>query len=786
MAEVDVRALLSDPANPYTANVTTDQINALSAELLERDGGGTMYFAAGDYCIQSIPQAQWNPADRTESPPYVTFATQQGGIILRPGVSYVGEAGTRLVWCDGVPTDPEAHQGPACFMGGWAPFVWVPTSGADGYLVEAVIDEDVAAGDTTFHVEDRSGFVRGTEVVIRLTGFPYGDPTRDQAEVVWWTFATVTEPVEPVVGPGEVTLDRPAQYPMDVGDQAVTGTHVIRKLAPNGRIDNIEIRNFEMVVSDLPQTGSPEGGVVLQYARNCRLSNLVSTDVGAGIVTAHYCQDVHLDNLFVKSASIPDVWRTSLPAYNGHDYYGRGLILQSVHGATVSNLRVEHFETDPVFVEQHSLQCRLKNVYLVNNHPTRRQTTIGPPASNPGVGVQQGFGMVTSIQVSDVAIDGLTVEGVGGFDLFKIDGGRRRVSINDLTLRPVDGDPDYFVPFGYAAPFGWADTLAYSQSNLLRGGVRYDRVLGDGGDQRVYHHGTPRTWSQAAAIPVGGVLDVTLPDGLIRRGRMYVTAKPANTRFDFVNGDTAHQLNLFTSLIAGATVDLPADVTSMGSLALQQVDDVSGAPLRRYLSVDTRLASVEPGEYLVIELEYFPYVWPTAEASQVDHDGGYVQGRDSLRAENVLVGDDTSAELDTDAAAWQDVTFKVGAGADQPWEVSVAAKSGDVVLFTPNFAVGGDGDTSVYFNPGFVRAMSVQRWSTSEGGYPAWIARAASATFTRPVTGGVTARVTDADVVGGRVTVGLQYRLSTPNRFREVVVDDDWAARIELVNLGCP
>lgn len=770
MAVVDVRSLLSDPSTAASADITTDEINALSAELLERDGGGTMYFAAGDYCIQHLPSEQLNQAYRTGTPPGVVDNFHQGGIVLRHNISYVGEPGTRLVWCDGL----AGGQGNAVFMSGWVPFIWVPPVGeTPGHLVEAVIMEDVAAGSTTFVVHTIDGFVKGTEVMIRLDVYPHDGG--DKPEVLWWTFATVEDVIP--TPPGEtyprIVLDRPAQVPMALADQFDSRSHVIYKIEPNRRLDNIEVRNFELVVA--AGATQPEAGIGLLYARNCRLENLTSTDAGAGIVNVQYSQDISLTNLFVKSASIPDQYRLNATLYKEHAYYGRGLALQSVHGAKVDDVRLEHFEADGLFVEQNSVQVQFTNAYLVNNHEHRG--TFLPPVFDVPT-----YGMVASIQRSDVQIQGLTVEGFGGQPdvLVSTDGGRRRISITDPTLRPVRSETN---------PSRFTAALGETPTRVLQGGVRHDRVIdtaGTGTDQFTYYYDTPRVWSRAVPLPVSDTAEFTLPDGLIHRGRIYISSKPNGLAVALVN-EGSTPIDITGAVTAGQTVDLPSEATRMDVGAEQQVDSDTAEPRRRYLRVVPPVTGSPPGEYLVIQVSCFPYNTPSIDGSRDDHDGGYAQGLERLRSERVLVGDATAAVLSATDENWHDVTFTEGAGDPQAWEVSVAAEPGDLLHFTPSFAVGGVQATSVYFDAASVRTSDVNRWSAAGSGYPAWIARATSvAGVTRAVTGGVTYRVTANDIVGGRAAVRLMFRLSDADFDRHVVVDDDWSARIELVNLGCP
>lgn len=766
IATIDVRSLLTAPDVPEMAHITTAEIDALSQELLERDGGGTMFFSAGDYCIQHL--AEPDPAQRTGTPPPgVVDHCRQGGVRLRPKVSFVGEGGTRLVWCDGIPVykldpdDPEEepahHPVAASFMSGAAPFVWNPASG--GSFVQAVIvnpsglpADDVRAGDLTFRVDTLTGFADDDPVVIRLD-----DVDDDSANVRWWAFANVDHVT--AGSPATITLDRPAQIPCVVGAQTDLRSHVIMKVDPAARLDGIEVANFELVVHE--DATPPQGGIVLSYARNCRISNVVATDVGAGAVQVRYAQNTQARNVFVKSATIPadpDDDCSTDPSI-----YGRGVTLHAVQGARVADLRVEHFETDPVVVEQHSVQAQFENVYLMNNHADRAQST---------------YGMVTSTEASDLSVDGLTVEGLSGFRLVRTDEGARRLSITDLTVRPVVGG------------------IADGSTAELRGGVRHDRVIAgsSGADRYVYYYDTPRVWAKAVQLPVGATTAVNLlrlPDGLIRRGRVFSSVDDADglTELKIVNTGPSSFVaaDLAGDVLAGTTIDLPASVTTIGpaTVAEQQVlGTPSYEPEARYLSVKTT-ASLPTGAYVVIQLEYFPYRSPTAGDTRDDHDGGYVQGIDTLRSESVLVGSSYSVVL-ADHDDWSGVRFTIGTGSPEYWQTSVAAKPGDVLQFAPNFTVGGTDATDVSFNVKCAGTLG-SLWSTGGlYGYAGWRARSSSAGTARPVTGGVTYRVKDDDIVDGQVTARVMFRLTDDTKEREIVVTNNQAARIELINMGCP
>lgn len=787
-----------------------------------------MFFSAGDYCIQHL--ADPDPAYRVGVPlPGEPDHWHQGGIRIRPRINYVGEGGTRLVWCDGIPSysiddGPVAHHPVAAsFMSGAAPFVWNPALGTGGDFVQAVITQDVRAGDLVFTVDSIDGFEEGTPVVIRLDvvkEYTNGVENPDQPEVRWWTFAIVadTDPGDPEADPPippTITLDRPAQVPCDVSQppQVDLRSHVIRKVDPDRCIEGIEIRNFEMVLAPpSARAGTPfqrsEGGLILLYARNCLVENLRSTDVGAGIVAVQYGQNNVLNRLHVRSASIaPETDETKT-------YYGRGLALQGVNGCRVSDLRVEHFQGEPVLVEHHSVQARLENVYIVNNHLLLEQGLVP---------------MFASLQKSDFVVSGVTVEGFGGFPLVGYNEGPisadQSVWIEDLNLFPTrqaDGDTTY--------------AGLQVQTRWLRGSVRHDRTFpapvtdaDNGGTVVRYRYDSPRVWSKAVQLPVGDEIIVPLPDGLLRRGRIFLScSEAASTVFeaiDWVNGPLlTDRLNLRDLLTPGGTSDLPAEVTTLGpstrpvdnatpppaqvpqanAFAEQPIDPAVAPPValpvQRYLRIVTEEA-LPPGEYLVVQLELFPYRNPerTADSgTRDDRDGGFVQGVEPLTVSLLVDADDhvdTTIPLDQTDTAWHDIAWDLPVSGTGFLEVALAAAPGDLVRFAPSLIIAGGDATDVNFDVRCVRTSGpMVLWSGSsaaQSGFLGWRAEALAeeeAGQRRSVTGGVTYRVQPEDVVDGRVTLRMVYRLDDSDgpKKRNLIASNVQRAYVEAQNLSVP
>lgn len=588
MAIIDVRAHLTNPSNP---RLTTAEINSLSLALT--DPGGTLFFAAGDYWVQAMEEADLDPAHRTS--PYATGAQDivnhwgQGGIQIRPGVSYVGEPGTRVLWSETLESEHEevSPNRNATVFGAVSPFAWE----SDAY-VDATIEAVVAAGQRTFTVDLTAGFAVGDSVVLQLGYVPGDEP-----EFIWWTHATI-EAIDPGVS---ISLDRPALIPMQalpVGNPDVHTAHVIRKVARV--VENTEIRNFELLRNpDLGiDTIQPELGVFLHRTRGTRVENLVATDVGAGAVVAQYCERVGVRNLHVKAA-------------RGPDYYGRAIGFANTRNSTAEDIALDNFRETPIFVEHHCTQIQFRNVHLNNFN---RDRPVG-----------QGAGLVVASFESDVSLDGVTVEGYGGYSLTLIAPGQSvgscKLAVNDLflrTVREVDGG-------GGALP-GYPVRV---QLRNLDGIVRHDRAFGDesadGEVQLRYRFKYPRVWAQEVDIPIDNdAYDVPLPDGLVRRGRLSYsdggTVPSGLLNVYWVNGDFAdHKIDLLDQFsgVAEPTGEFSPRVTGLGPPEVGSSENSFGEQLIElvgsdYLVVDRFLRIVTDdtmpaGKRLTIWLEYFPY-----------------------------------------------------------------------------------------------------------------------------------------------------------------------------------
>lgn len=612
MAIVDVRAHLTDPSN---AKQTTKEINDMSLAVSSPTGftspngpGGTLFFSAGDYHIQAMEAADLDPAFRTS--PYAVDNQNiinhwgQGGIQIRPGVSYVGEPGTRLLWSETGSGHDTMMSGNASIFGAVSPFAWESSD-----YVDATIDAVVAAGQRAFSVDQNTGFSEGDAVIVQLGYVP-----DDKPEFIWWSHATVV----PTDGdPADViTLDRPALIPvqsMDFGDPDVHTAHLIRKV--NRVVENIEIRNFEILQNPDLEVVQPEIGILVHYARGVRVENVIGTNLGAGIVIFQYSERVAARNVHMKAAE-------------GASYYGRGMGFANSRTAVAEDVTFENFRSVPIFAEHQCTQIQLRNVHFVNYNTDRE------------ISLTDGL-IVTSFE-SEVHVDGLTVEGFGGYNLSYIAGnaplGTNRFAIDDIFLRTVpdvDGDA---LP-GYPARV---------QMRNLGGTVRHDRAFGDfdadGTVQLRYRFKEPRVWSKEIAIPVNDdSYDVLLPDGLLRRGRISygdwatLPGLPDGlVHIYWVNGDlTDHKIDLRPQFVNAdeQTVEFSPRVTALGPPELDSSEDAFGEQLieltmgsyiikDRFLRIHTS-SEMPAGKKLTIWLEYFPY--EQEYGSRDDNDGAYTQ-----------------------------------------------------------------------------------------------------------------------------------------------------------------
>lgn len=804
MPWVDVLPLLTDPSDAAT---TTLEIDDIGADLV-RLGGGTLFFAASEYLLTSLADIDVDPGDPLlgrlnpswQIPDlalgqafqaYNRFG--QGGIRVRPGISLLGEQGTVLKW---------AGQNNGALIGADFPFEYGTVEGNIEF-VEGIIQTDVVAGQYSFAVDQVENFAEGKQfnpgdtVVIRLDLNP-----NDPPEVKWWTFARV----DAVDYTNKIlTLDRPAQVPMKKNDQqSAYGeseidwpiSKLIRKVSR--LVDGISIKGFDLRLNTEPEIKPPsveeplgrieggvQSGISLSYVRNVTVEDIVARDPGAGIVTFVYAENCRARHLHVTRSHMFGYQHddeTTTPNDDERDIqFGRGFSVAGGHGVTFEDVRLENFQTTAILVEAASTQVLMRNLYFINSNE-RRLDSLNADIRN----------LIGVIGGSECRIDGLTVEGYGWFGLSTKGTESERdnpIVFNDLDMRTVPRP-------GAAVTFS-GEPLAIDMRSTT-GRVRIDKVKsGDASTVFRQRFAWPRIWAKAVLIKPDATTQVALPDGLIRRGRLFLSSVTGDIPAGLSNVDWPTTSGTSYNLVGGTpptvphdlraneTIELPKTLAIAGAFgAAEQQINSGGVPQLRILEIvadDTVLAN----NYLGVHLEYFPLEDLAAPPPNVqlpgsrdDRDRAWVQDPDQftypwvVRRDEKVVGNTSDIDLVTDD--WTDV-FSGGA------DLTVPAFEGQVLALGINLRVS-DTSTGVSFD---VKAeeSGASRWAGGPRGYAGWRAVGPDEQM---IAGTVTHIVTDDDLDTDDhvVRLKLKYRADSSSSTRKLKVSGDDQAVLDVINLG--
>ncbi|WP_199615564.1 hypothetical protein [Paenibacillus alkalitolerans] len=259
------------------------------------------------------------------------------------------------------------------------------------------ITADVAYGSKTLTVDAPGIFtVEGT------VGFRIGDNAWDEVETKYFDYAVVTE-----INGNVITLDRPIFTSMTV---ATTSANNKQVYTFDNQYENTFIRGFELI-NDIPNGGNAESGIDLRYARNVRIENIIGDNVGAGVVTLAYCYNVTGSNVGVRESI----------KQNGHTAKGRVFGMWNSKKCVFENVYGANFEGTFAFIESYCEGCTLRNIRVINSHPTRANE------ATPLFSVLQG---------SETHFDDLYIEGNGGFALVDYGGTTgNNYTIKNLTLK---------------------------------------------------------------------------------------------------------------------------------------------------------------------------------------------------------------------------------------------------------------------------------------------------------------------------------------------------------------
>lgn len=328
-------------------------------------GGGTVFFPRGDYIVKrKIPTDQKTPA-----------------ILLLPNVSIDADPGTRIYL---------QHN---CSIIG---------TGIPNFIVNEEIVANVVYGDTTLTVTNTSDFKVGDVVVLRI-----GDNPWDNAETC---YADIVE-IKAIVG-STLTLDRPILINMNVAATTAKNKRVQRL---DRQIEGISIRNLTLI-NDISKGGNAESGIDIRYGRNITIENIEGENPGSGVVMLAYSTNVSGRNIGCNHSI----------QQNKQGSKGRIFNLWNCNNCKFEDVYGADFEGCWLFAESFCRAIQFKNGHIVNNSPTRNNTTTG---------------LFIIVQGSQVDFENFTIDGNGGFSVADQGAtvGSNICTFRHLNLRVKDG-----------------------------------------------------------------------------------------------------------------------------------------------------------------------------------------------------------------------------------------------------------------------------------------------------------------------------------------------------------
>lgn len=330
-----------------------------------------------------------------------------------------------------------------------------------GAIVELPLGADVVAGSREVTLANGGGaqLAPGDTVLWQLGELPYDTP-----ETLNWAFATVL-----AVSGDTVTLDKP--MPESLALASVTGAcKRLRKL-------NV-LRDWSL--SNLTLEGPSEEGLALYCAERVTISNLGGRNLGAGTVSAQYCDGL----------TIEDCWQDG------------SMLTQASYGAAFG-----FAETRNTLV----LRPRAKGtISLIKAEAGAHVTVIGGLFDNTLVNAQgQSPGnqivVVNALGRSSLTLHDLTITGFGGYRLMEVSNG--------------NGDYDGFAQFSGTLRLNHP-TAPYSIPLRAITGL-LDLTIG--GLRETYNFERLRHWRKRFVLRDGEYRVVFGPAGLLARVRAYVT-----------------------------------------------------------------------------------------------------------------------------------------------------------------------------------------------------------------------------------------------------------------------
>jgi len=353
-----------------------------------------------------------------------------------------------------------------------------------------------------------------------------------------------------------VTLDRPVAYAMTV---ASTSTANRRVQKVTDFIHDVSITGVRLVN---PMTGdaNAEAGVHLRYARNVHVE-LVGKDCGAGVLLAQFCENI-TGTVHAESAA----------AQNGQASKGRIVTLSSCISTDLWRVSGERVQKQAITAEAGCENTRVRSLHVVNNYPGRSTTTEA---------------LVSQLEDGHMTIDAMTVEGYG------------------TLLRDVSGTSGSTFRVGELIDRTGGQLNIQALSDI-------DAMLVDG----VWYREVRRHAIRARVMPSQAEKILTLPQGLLRRVKVYVSDKTGITGFYVSRDSSFNGSDLKASLVNATVVDLSSGRAGYGPS--YPLNNTTG---KRILYASD--GAVVAGAFLVVEVEFFvpASVTGTAGANPITYHG---------------------------------------------------------------------------------------------------------------------------------------------------------------------
>lgn len=350
----------------------------------------------------------------------------------------------------------------------------------------------------------------------------------------------------------------------------------IRRILPGRLVENVRIEGFDLVGKD--GANRAQSGISLNAVRNVEVVNVSGEDTGGALISVHYCEDVHMRDIFLRSSSRAP----------GAPYYGRGLSWANARNCTARGLHIEGCENPELLFESNCRNVVVSDVQVVCSNPDR----------------PTGESCIQSFTGAEVVLRNLTIR--GAFPPVSLIGAANqlgdRMTIDGLTL----DIPEIGVGAGKSAiDLGWVEGALRIRTTLE--GETLDGVWM-----------LRKPWSAPFPIITNNLYNLPIIDGIVRRARIYLSTRDglessgAGGGYVQWENPVGDSVELTSELAAEMTTELGLSrgtgqsITTFGSNAARALTG-------RTLNIDTgdptvyagSAGPVGPGEWGLLEVEVF-------------------------------------------------------------------------------------------------------------------------------------------------------------------------------------